>query len=1470
MPSINRIRVNNVKYNFGTQAYDDFSMRLYGQNTLYDLANGGGKSVLMLLLMQCMIPNCTLDDKQPLEKLFRENCGNTTIHSLIEWKLDPADVKDGMRFMTTGFCARKARDRGEEEGRDVASVEYFNYCIFYQEYNRHDIMNLPLSEGSERLTYQALKNYLHDLARRENRIEVRVFDRKGEYQRFISRYGIIESQWEIVRGINRTEGHVRTYFETNYRTTRKVVEDLLIEEIIEKAYLVKTEQDEAQDRSAAALLLSIREQLKELAEKKRDIANYDHEAELIRLLGDRIRSFSGLYEERDGLLRSIGDIYLTLDAARAGRERETERLQQAVEQAEQASDAARSEVEILKTSRQERELDALKEREKEAREEADRATEELRAKEEGLNRRRGELDYLDYIEENRKLQSLLEEARQEVPEDIAPVVAGIRVLLQEEETRAERQAEDIRRELGQIGKDAEKARKLAEDAKIELAVVQRELAGYEAEAYQVRRELAELQQAEETATLMPAELQLMEAEKALQSVRAERLAEEKKGPEREKALLQQRRELQEKEAALGLLRQRCEIYRAGEEERKAKRLRRDQIRKIYHAEDRDVRDVVFQKIKADVSRCTELERELLRLENRGREIRNGRLIQLSEDVEKVLSYITTRHGVTAMFGADYLAELPAEERGKLLQADPELPFGIITRDYERLAEDPGLTSMEVGQSAVRIYDMTELGEPFGASEHHFSVHCNKEFFLSEGTADRLLAAISAASENAGTELGYLTDAVRTERSDLEFLMGTESDQEIENPEELLSSAEEEMEQLRRKAEESEAEDAGIRERLASSEQEEARLAARVEQLKYRITLQRKAEELDACCGESRKQETRLSKAIGEHGREEEERQRLLEGLRESEQQIGVVIARTKMTWKEQYEAYWSPTARAASGTLEELTGQFRLWKQNMAGASETLAGRNLLQQTLTQSIARILREIRERKLSLEELEEAYQRGELRPGDRSRLDAEEEQIRMLREQRERRQAKLAEASAAVQHLSGSIEYAIQNIRAAYGAYETSRMTAEELDRAIPEAEERRTAAVKGLGEAREALRVFQRQSQESEGLYREAGRLSERYRIDLSRAAVREQPEDQLQREFEAVLVSLDRNEKSLERAKSQMLRTKGQVTETLMDLGAATLSVSIRDDADIPGTKDAADALAKRLTDMEELIRLERSRVEQGLSDMEKLKENFVEQCVERCLDVRTELDKLPRLSQIKVRNASYGQSAASGEPAGDAKDGQEEMIQMIRLSVPYVKDEFLRQRMSEYIDRIVAEADTKKSEAERHKYLQSELALKRLFGVIVTDMNKIRLQLYKRERIREQSRYLKYEEAVGSTGQSQGIYIQFLVSVINYISGMYAMQDSENRTKTIFIDNPFGAAKDIYIWEPIFELLKTNHVQLIVPSRGATPEITGRFDVNYVLGQQMAGGKALTVVTQYSSRTSEEAVEYHALEYEQATFDFI
>ena len=316
MPQINRIRVNNVKYNFGTQVYDDFVMRFNCQNTIYDLANGGGKSLLMLLLMQNMLPNCTLDDKQPIEKLFRQGSGNTCIHSLVEWKLDPCYQKDGFRFMTTGFCARKGRgtddenqDGQEQTAAPTASVEYFNYCIFYREFGDNDIKNLPLVSNGERITYNGLKAYLRDLEKGGYKYVVKIFDRKGDYQSFISNYGIYESAWEIVRGINKTEGHVRTYFESNYKTSRKVVEDLLIEEIIQKSFNNKLSVDNDEGMMAQTLM-DIKDKLVELSKKHSQLGAYDSQIAAIDIFKEYLSTYEAFYNRKEEIEKQLYDLLL--------------------------------------------------------------------------------------------------------------------------------------------------------------------------------------------------------------------------------------------------------------------------------------------------------------------------------------------------------------------------------------------------------------------------------------------------------------------------------------------------------------------------------------------------------------------------------------------------------------------------------------------------------------------------------------------------------------------------------------------------------------------------------------------------------------------------------------------------------------------------------------------------------------------------------------------------------------------------------------------------------------------------------------------------------------------------------------------------------------------------------------------------------------------------------------------------------
>ncbi|MBQ6814054.1 MAG: hypothetical protein IJP13_00780 [Lachnospiraceae bacterium] len=321
MPHINRIRVNNVKYNFGTQYYDDFLMRFSCKNTIYDLANGGGKSVLMLLLLQNLIPNCTLDEKQPIEKLFRTSDGSKTIHSLIEWRLSDAHVKNNYKYMLTGFCARKAKDdAAADDGQEMAAgpvkenaaIEYFNYVIFYREFNDNDIKNLPLSNGKERITYNGLKAYLRELEKKDLSLEIKIFERKGDYQRFIANYGLYESEWEIIRGINKTEGHVRTYFETNYKTTRKVVEDLLIEEIIQKSFVNQTDSEGESDYMAKTLL-DIKDKLLELAKKKEDIQSFDRQIEVIDGFASRVQSIKQLYFGREDINESILKCFYALE-----------------------------------------------------------------------------------------------------------------------------------------------------------------------------------------------------------------------------------------------------------------------------------------------------------------------------------------------------------------------------------------------------------------------------------------------------------------------------------------------------------------------------------------------------------------------------------------------------------------------------------------------------------------------------------------------------------------------------------------------------------------------------------------------------------------------------------------------------------------------------------------------------------------------------------------------------------------------------------------------------------------------------------------------------------------------------------------------------------------------------------------------------------------------------------------------------
>ena len=556
-------------------------------------------------------------------------------------------------------------------------------------------------------------------------------------------------------------------------------------------------------------------------------------------------------------------------------------------------------------------------------------------------------------------------------------------------------------------------------------------------------------------------------------------------------------------------------------------------------------------------------------------------------------------------------------------------------------------------------------------------------------------------------------------------------------------------------------------------------------------------------------------------------------------------------WEERYKTYFD---EGIYGILlsenrkagENLDIELDAIMESLVKENSSVADKEKLLNNYQISMQRSLQRIDYLGLSDDMFDNMYKRKELfiaSPAELQKIKHQADDVKQ--KQKEMRKA-LEDKRSLRDKLQGKIAHSISLIEKNYGKFDESLVKSEEISTFLNE----NGRLLLSLEERIITLNTEIKEIEENEMLIsvlkKDSERLMEKSRLnaDADSGLLSDTDTGQIEKEYHLTAEQLDKfiNEK-LKRTE-EFERDLSLLIDTLKKLGADELASEMRMNVSMPLTLDETSELVKALKETNLLIELEKQRVLKGLEDIQVIKDNFENQCIQSCVNIKTELDRLSRLSRITM-------------------DG--ENITIINLKIPYISEELYKDRMSEYIDRLAKGADIYEKQEEKLKYIRNNLCWKKMFSVIVSDMNGIRMNLYKRERIAGQSRYLPYEEAVGSTGQSQGIYIQFLIAIINYISSINSKNaDATRLRKVIFIDNPFGAAKDIYIWEPIFKLLKTNNVQLIVPARGATPAITGRFDVNYVLGQKMCDGKQQTVVVDYFSNVNHEELDYTTLSYEQ------
>ncbi|NLL93343.1 MAG: hypothetical protein GX225_04240 [Clostridiales bacterium] len=1466
MPHINRVRVNNVKYNFGTQFYDDFLMRFSGKNTIYDLANGGGKSVLMLLLLQNMIPNCTLDEKQPIEKLFRTNSGSNTIHSLIEWKLSDIHIKNNYKYMLTGFCARKARENDESvdgTSKETASIEYFNYCIFYREFNDNDIKNLPLSNGNERITYNGLKAYLRDLEKKDLSLEVKVFERKGDYQRFISGYGLYESEWEIIRGINKTEGHVRTYFESNYKTTRKVVEDLLIEEIIQKSFHNRTLSD-SDDEIMAKTLMNIKDKLLELGMRKEDMSNYDRQIEVIEEFAKRVNTVKDLYYGRDDLSEEIIKCYYSVKQLQENQEKEKVEAERQIQILEAEEHTCRHAIETAKVCMEEveykeaqRVLQELDSRCQQLKERVDKINEELTLKE-SVN---DYIDYLYYKKERDKLRYLVDN----ILKDKGDISKEMQILASAKYEKNKIKISEIESEIEKEQRILVMEEALLEELEEKSKECHKEVAVYEYLIKENEKKAAKL--GTEISSLKKDIGIVVEFDISKQSqsmIKEMEIAEE--------AIFGADNALNNMMEGIGI--NKLKLQHIMEEAADVDQRVSDNIdeRTKYAGISDRVEKMMTVYREKDVTRLAEIVNtkyidmtaEILRqkseLDYKRKTLEALRLgcpIADGEEINNVFEYIERYHGNIAIKGSEYIRSLSAEEKKTVIENNPLVPYSVIIKEnYHTLIGDVKLMEQNLAGRIVPIIRLEAVsGNEFVVNNSNISfVMCKEDLFYDEEVIEKEIQKIQEEINGLDFKLEQMEETCNLLKADYNFI-----DEYASIHMQKIEEAKASYENLKGRRKDLEKQQEELREIIKVAEKETVKWSEELAEQKkvYQskkiicdnlLKIAALNNEYIAVSDEivrfksnlmkvKKEQETIMARLSAEKN-QTNERKRYCSIMSDKITQI-----------KDQWDNIYKPHYREdVEGNInineEELEARFMGLLGVIKGESSDVADKQALINNYDIAMEKSLQAIDYKGMLVDDISVLISENKMTEIPKDELKQIKRNIHELKSQLIKYENEESKLRSKKDKMAGSIEHGRNLVMEKYGEFNDMDMESSAFLEFISSNESK----IGSLKDKKISLDImlkrFSDNRQKNAILLRDIEKIITTAHINVgSEERVLEYTGD-LEEKIGQIVEKYDKFLKEMYDKKEEFEKEKQMLVDILFKLGAEPLSEEIRQNVTMPESISDADMEIEALEDITRCLELEKDRIAKSIEDMKKIKDNFENQCIQTCINIKTELDRLPKLSKIFM-------------------DG--ETISIISLNIPYVKQEQYKLNMEKYIDETVDVADTLATEAEKVRYIKSQLSFKKLFSVIVTDMNAIKLNLYKRERIKEQSRYLKYEEAVGSTGQSQGIYIQFLISVINYISSINS-QNSEGGglKKVIFIDNPFGAAKDIYIWEPIFKLLKTNNVQLIVPARGTTPAITGRFDVNYILGQKLVDGKQQTVVVDYCSNIDNDQMDYTTLTYEQ------
>ena len=292
MPKINRIRIANIQYD--KKIIKDLILNCYsGENVLLNLANGGGKSVLVQLLQQPLMPESKIHNREVYSYLSPDQPS----YILIEWKLDNSPSN----YLLTGIVMNRLFS-----SEDMNKTKYFTFINQYKTSNDFDIKNIPFIQKKENvIIYKSYEAALKILNESKDMPDLSTYGRGEQtaYRNKLSEYGIFTNEWKILSKMNENEGGVDELFK-DCKTSDSLVNKWILKTI--------SDSNEAESKELKEMFVSVMEDIveKESQIKQKEILEefkikVEEYAEALKFLLEQL-------EQERQVEIDINSIYLNL------------------------------------------------------------------------------------------------------------------------------------------------------------------------------------------------------------------------------------------------------------------------------------------------------------------------------------------------------------------------------------------------------------------------------------------------------------------------------------------------------------------------------------------------------------------------------------------------------------------------------------------------------------------------------------------------------------------------------------------------------------------------------------------------------------------------------------------------------------------------------------------------------------------------------------------------------------------------------------------------------------------------------------------------------------------------------------------------------------------------------------------------------------------------------------------------------